>query len=215
VKKLPRPGRWMETTKQALAFPLLLTVIWLIWVFGQQTGVEGVILLCVSVLCAAAGVWAWGRWPNSGRALGAALLFLALSAGVAREGSHRSPQPQSGGSVAAVEWESFSPARLKQLRAEGKTVFVDFTAAWCVTCKVNERLVFGSREVQQRFRELGVVTLKADWTQRDPEITRTLARYGRSGVPLYLIFKPNRTEPQVLPEIVTPGIVLDSLSRKD
>jgi thiol:disulfide interchange protein DsbD len=112
-----------------------------------------------------------------------------------------------------LTWETFSPERVEQLRREGRTVFVDFTAAWCLSCQVNHKVVFGSEEVRQQFRDRNVATLKADWTRRDPVITQALAAFGRNGVPLYVLYRPGESTAQVLPEVLTPQIVLEALKK--
>jgi thiol:disulfide interchange protein DsbD len=118
--------------------------------------------------------------------------------------------PQNG---AGPRYEAFSEARLATLRAEGRPVFINMTAAWCITCKANERVIFSSSRVKDRFNELNFVMVKADWTNRNPEITRALGSFGRNGVPLYVIYSEDLSEPMILPELLTPGIVLDALEK--
>lgn len=123
---------------------------------------------------------------------------------------------EPGGSVSnsyGMEWENFSAELVDDYREQDRIVFIDFTAAWCITCKANERIIFSSSEVKQRFSDLDVVMVKADWTNRNPEITRALESYGRNGVPLYVLYNGSESEPVILPEILSPRIVLDALNR--
>jgi thiol:disulfide interchange protein DsbD len=215
VRRLPRPGRWMETLKQVLAFPLYATVVWLLWVLGQQTGIDGTARLLAGLLAIAAGLWALGHWSASHRpaarlasraaafALAAAGLALALPDGSAPQAGAR-PDTRQG-------WNAWSEAAVRAGLARGAAVFVDFTAAWCVTCQVNKRLVLQSDEVAGRFEALGVERLRADWTNRDPAITAALERLQRSGVPVYALYLPGRAAPILLPEVLTRRIVLDAL----
>jgi len=217
LRFLPRPGRWMETLKQFMGFPLLATVIWLVWVFSFQVGMDGVLRLMMGLLLFSIAAWIYGRTkPGDKRiwfprtATGVALV-LGLYLGVA--GTRQTPMErvttaQSDG----MAWEPYSPTRLKELHAKGTPVFLDFTAAWCVSCQVNEKVVFSSSEVRRRFQELGIVGMKADWTNGDEQITEMLASFGRSGVPFYLLYDKNpNAQPKPLPEVLSPGIVLDAL----
>jgi thiol:disulfide interchange protein DsbD len=214
---LPRPGPWMERLQQALAFPLYATVAWLVWVVSQQAGSLGVAAALGGLVLIAFAAWlhhvsrglgAWGRRVAAGAAV--ALVVTAAALGpVAGAGPAPSPARAS-----ADGWEPFSPKRLDELRAAGKPVFVNITAAWCLTCLVNERVALRSPAVTDVFARKGVVTLKADWTNRDPVITRVLGSFGRSGVPLYLLYAPGTTGgPVVLPQILSEGVVVDAIEK--
>jgi thiol:disulfide interchange protein DsbD len=219
IRALPRPGPWMETLKQVLAFPLLATVVWLLWVYGRQSGPEAQTVALAGLLAAAFGLWVLGRFAGPAAAAGprrlAAAVALAAIAGGFLLALPPRDAPAGGARAASIEepgWEPYSAARLAELRAAGTPVFVDFTAAWCLTCQVNKRVAFSSERVAGAFADLGVVALRADWTDRDPEITRALASFGRSGVPLNVVYgiDPSR-EPIVLPTVLTPSIVLDAI----
>jgi thiol:disulfide interchange protein DsbD len=208
---LPRPGAWMETLKQVLAFPMYLTAVWLLWVLGGLTDRHGMGLALTGLVLLAFGIWLIGHPARTalGRALGGiavagavALLFHPLLA-------TRPAQPQAAES--ADGWEPYSDARLAELRAQQRTVFVDFTADWCLTCKVNERVALRSSKVRAAFAAHDAVLLLADWTRADPAITATLARYGRSGVPLYLMSRRG-AEPAVLPQVLTPDLLIEALT---
>lgn len=205
---LPKPGRWMETLKQLMAFPLFATVIWLLWVLDLQAGPDAVALtLGALLLCAIAG-WIYERWQLRA---GVAAAFVTVAAAFAL-GLHVKQAPKPEGTAAAATssgWETYSAARLDALRAEGKGVFLDFTAAWCVTCKVNEKVALGP-ETLADMRRRGVVPMQADWTNDDPEITAALRSFGRDGVPLYVLFGPTG-EPKILPQILTGAIVTAAL----
>jgi len=220
MKFLPKPGAWMETFKQAMAFPLFATAIWLIWVFGQQAGVDGLTNLLIGLLFLSLGIWIIHRWNRHQistrsriitRSIATVLivggfLFSASSEAVTFDGSETASVDSYG-----IAWEPFSHKLVDQYRDEGRNIFIDFTAAWCITCKANERVIFSSNRVKDRFEELDFVMVKADWTNRNPEITRALASFGRNGVPLYVIYSEDFDEPKILPEILTPGIVMDAL----
>lgn len=215
--RLPRPGRWMETLKQVLAFPLYLTVVWLVWVLGEQLGVGAAARLLAGLVILAAAVWVWSRFSVHGRSravrrIGIATA-IALAVGAAMVGWPRGV-PQATARAAADEaWKAYSDAALSAERASGRAVFVDFTAAWCVTCQVNKRLVLESEQVRHAFLARGVVRMRADWTNRDPEITAALARLGRSGVPVYAVYGPDDGSPELLPELLTVDIVVKALDR--
>ena len=226
LRFLPKPGRWMETFKQALGFVLVATVIWLAWVLSSQAGSTGVIVLMGVLLLLAMAAWIYGRWGHVAaarpvRLVSRSVVVTVLLAGLALGAVGvnelgRAPDASSISDGTGVAWEPFSQKRLDQLLAENKNVFVDFTAAWCLSCQVNERVAFSSEEVQRRFAELGIVPLKADWTNRSEEITRALAAFGRNSVPLYVLYNPaGGGQPTLLPEILTPGIVLDALNQID
>ena len=212
ARRLPRPGAWMLTFKQVMAFPLYLTAAWLLWVLTRQAGADALGLVLVGCVAVAFALWLFGRSPRGGfaTALAVAALLAALAilaSPFVRGGSAAAPAVGS----AALDSEPWSSERVAALRAEGKTIFVDFTADWCITCKVNERGALASDAVRSAFAEQGVVTLVADWTRADPAITAALAAFGRNGVPLYLVY-PQGGEPRVLPQVLTPGIVVDALN---
>ena len=221
MKFLPKPGPWMETFKQALAFPLFATAIWLIWVFGQQTGVDGLTRLLIGLLLLSIGLWVLYRWKavhisTTARVVSRAFVAIFIVAGYFFSASSQAVTEQSADGISlshGVEWQAFSNDLLDQHLADGKNVFIDFTADWCITCKANERVVFSSNRVKDRFDELGFEMIKADWTNRNPEITRALESFGRNGVPLYVIYSENLDEPMILPELLTPGIVLNALDQ--
>ena len=211
---LPRPGAWMETFKQFMAFPLLATVVWLTWVLGSQQGNDGTARLLSGLVLIALAAWLYGRWqvhkPLRALVLGGAIAVFGLV--VAWPGAPVTRAP-GGGTHADDAWVPFSKQKIAELRGEGKAIFVDFTAAWCITCQVNKRIALNQAEVVKRFGELKIVRMKADWTVQDPAITEALAEFGRNGVPLY-VFYPQTGDPQVLPEVLTPSIVLSAINAK-
>jgi thiol:disulfide interchange protein len=217
-RRMPRPGRWMEVLKQGLAFPMFGAAIWLVWVLAQQAGPQGVLLALSGMGLLALGIWAHGisrgsarvgRWTGGVAALASVAAAAALLPMLQQEAN--ASQPGSAPSAAAHE-EAYTPERLAELRAQGQPVFVNLTASWCITCLVNERVALSTPEVKHAFQTGGITYLKGDWTRQDARITELLARHGRSGVPLYL-FYPAGTgdEAQVLPQILTPGIVTTAL----
>lgn len=215
LRFVPRPGPWMESFKQFLAFPLLATTGGLLWVLGQQRGPNAVAVMLQALVLFGMAAWAYGRWGFSikpgVRARGLAFTALLLAAGLAvsvQAARFGAPDP-SGHSG---PWQSFSPEKVAELRAAGKPVFVDFTAAWCFSCQVNEQVALKPKEVLDAFQARGITMLKADWTNRDEVITRELEKFGRSGVPLYVLY-PAGGEPEVLPQVLTPSIVLKALEK--
>lgn len=224
LRWLPKPGAWMIRFKQAMGFVLLATVVWLLSVLGAQLGPEGVVWSLVFLVAVGFAVWMIGQIPHAasrGVRVGWQVAALAIAAGTyvwAMESELRWREPVSDISTetssGGTPWERFSLADLQQRVERGETVFVDFTADWCWSCKVNERTVLASSGVQARIRDLNVTTVKADWTRRNPEITRLLAKFGRVGVPFYVVFPANRlTEPIALSEVITPASVIDALDR--
>jgi thiol:disulfide interchange protein len=216
---LPKPGAWMDLVKQLLAFPLYGTVAWLIWVLIQEVGPGEGFGALLGLVLVAFGVWIYGRSRLAdplGRRVGAGLaaagcaaaLFLAASVTAAGPvATQAAAAPQDG-----LAYEPFTTQRLAALEAEGKPVFVNLTASWCVTCLINERVALDSEAVRKAFAERGIVPLKGDWTSQNPEITRFLQQFGRSGVPLYLLYT-GRGEPVMLPQILTASNVLDALGK--
>ena len=217
LKKLPRPGAWMETFKQVLAFPLYATVAWLVWVLGAQSGNDAVLALLGGLVLLAMGAWMYGRWHHSTSLWRPAVAILFAVAGLALAW----PAPQVAGAAGQppvakageLPWQEWSPERVAELTSQGKAVFVDFTAAWCVTCQVNKRVALNNDDVVKAFAARDVIPLRADWTRNDPRITETLAALGRNAIPVYALYLPGRKAPLLLPEVLTPSIVLAELSR--
>jgi len=218
ARLLPRPGAWMARVRTLLAFPMLATVLWLVWVLGVQTGIDGAVALLVLLLGVAYAVWAWtqGGWGwrlSAAVVLGAAGVWAAPSLhqpdGAAGVANAAAPKAQAAG------WQAWSPEAQAQTLAEGKPVFVDFTAAWCISCQYNKRNALADAAVQADFAKRGVVLMRADWTLRDATITAELRRLGRSGVPVYALYKPGAAapaQPVLLPEILSADGVRESLA---
>jgi thiol:disulfide interchange protein/DsbC/DsbD-like thiol-disulfide interchange protein len=208
---LPKPGRWMETFKQVMAFPLYATVIWLAWVLGAQAGNDAVLRLLLGLLVLGMAAWIYGRWSLRGKALPLALAGLMAVAGLALAWPGKLA-PSARATAAEDAWQSWSQDKVAQLRAQGKPVFVDFTAAWCITCQVNKRVALNRDEVMAAFKSHGVALLRADWTAQDPAITQALAALGRNAVPVYALYPADSAAPpQLLPEVLTPSVVVQAL----
>ena len=215
ARAMPRPGAWMATFKTAMAFPMLATVVWLAWVLGQQTGNDGVTALLAVLVTLAFALWAWGRidsgrvaraaWSTTGVVLLGAVLTWALP-------SWREASAATASASADERWQPWSAERVAALNAEGRMVFVDFTAAWCVTCQVNKRTTLGDDKLLADLDAKRVVLMKADWTLRDAAISDELSRLGRHGVPVYAIYKPGQALPTLLPELLSPQLVRDALA---
>ncbi len=212
LRMLPKPGAWMETFKQVLAFPLYATVSWLAWVLGAQAGNDAVLALLVGLVLIAMGAWLQGRSVNTTgiwrHALAAIFVAVGIVIAVPTTSGDREVPMASG-----ETWQEWSPEKVKQLVASGRPVFVDFTAAWCVTCQVNKRTSLYNFQVAKAFADRDIVTLKADWTKQDPRITAELASLGRNAVPVYALYIPGESKPHLLPEVLTPTLVLDEISR--
>jgi thiol:disulfide interchange protein/DsbC/DsbD-like thiol-disulfide interchange protein len=211
LRALPRPGRWMETFKQATAFPLYATSAYLVWVLAGQIGENGHLMSLLGLTVIAMAAWLYGRYAGSGEParrwrFGCAGALVLLSIGLAT-GWPRTPAPDE------LVWGPWSEARVAQLRADGRAIYVDFTARWCATCQANKKIVFGSEAVRQRVRARQVALLKADWTNRDPIISAELARWNQRAIPLNLVYLPGVGQPSVLPAVLTPQIVLKALER--
>jgi thiol:disulfide interchange protein DsbD len=214
IRLLPKPGAWMEYLKQTVSIPIFLAVIWMVWVFAQVAGSNGVAALLGGMLLTAVAGWVLGRWPAKGFSTGAAVILLAAAIALPCLAAKSLPARATTSKLIAQEsgWQPFSPQRLAALRAQGKPVFVDFSAAWCLSCQVNERVVLDPPDVEQAFRERGVVMMRADWTNHDDAITAALAQLGRSGVPTYALYSGGpQSAPTLLPEVLTTGIVIDAL----
>lgn len=208
---LPRPGAWMEILKQAVSIPIFGTVIWLVWVFNQTAAASSLIFLLSAFLLLAIAGWILGRWPAKSPAVLAAVLVLALAVAIPIW-ALRTVSPSTVAHAQDARWQSFTPELVAQYRAQGKPVFVDFTASWCLSCQVNERVVLDRSDVQQRLKSSGIELVRADWTRHDETIATALSALGRSGVPTYALYPadPN-APPRLLPEVLTPGIVFRAL----
>lgn len=211
AKYLPAPGAWMDTLKQVLAFPLYLTAAWLLWVLSHQTSSTGAIAVLVGAILISFGIWVIQQNANSsfGKVIikgtaTASLIGAAYIGWIAddfRENDHGI-------------WQTYSPTKLEELRAEATPVFVDLTADWCITCKFNERVALNTEAVAKFATKNDIAMLQGDWTNADPVISDLLEKFGRSGVPLYLMYPADpEKEPQILPQILTEGIVLESMQK--
>jgi thiol:disulfide interchange protein DsbD len=216
ARALPRPGVWMAHFKTVMAFPMFATVVWLVWVLGQQAGIDGAAALLGLLVALSFAAWALGSPALSPKARSgfgvAALLLLAAAlfwcAPALKQEAVASPQAAAAGEG----WQPWSAERVAQAQAEGRPVFVDFTAAWCVTCQFNKRTTLASAAVVDDFKARKVLLLRADWTRRDPAITAELARFGRNGVPVYLVYAPGAAGPRVLSEILSVDEVRAALA---
>jgi thiol:disulfide interchange protein len=219
LSKLPRPGAWMDRLKSLLAFPMYGAALWLAWVFSNQTGAEGLGLLFVAGLAAAAGLWLVGAGQGQ-RMLGrrgvvhtTAGVVLLVLAGGALTLAARAPveAPSANAEAAGPTASPWSAQAVESALAQGRPVLVNFTADWCVTCKINERTSLTAPGVKRAMEQSNAVYLVGDWTRRDDAITAELQRHGRSGVPLYLLYRPGQAEPEVLPQLLTEGVVIEAL----
>ncbi len=215
ARALPKPGAWMLVFRQALAFPMFATVIWLLWVLGQQTGIDAASGLLAVLLCIACLVWAWGLQGKARGVLSAlALMALLGLGGQVLLPAMREVPADSASTLAPADpsarWQAWSEARLQAELAAGHPVFVDFTAAWCVTCQYNKKTTLANAEVLAALDAKQVVTLRADWTRRDAAITQALTTLGRSGVPVYALYAPGKT-PVLLSELPSVSEIQQAL----
>jgi thiol:disulfide interchange protein DsbD len=214
---LPKPGRWMEFVKQLLAFPLYGTVAWLLWVLIEEVGPDNALGGLFGLVLVGFAVWVYGQtrfaaplgwWLGTGLAAAGGAAAILLAASLTGAAPAKSAALRHG-----LQYEPFTPQRLAALETAGKPVFVNLTASWCVTCLVNERVALDSSAVREAFAERGIVPLKGDWTSQNPEITQFLQQFGRSGVPLYLLYSGRGGEPVMLPQILTAASVLDAIGK--
>jgi thiol:disulfide interchange protein DsbD len=217
LARLPRPGAWMERFKQLMAFPMFATCVWLLWVLSQQIDENGVAVMLGALVLFGLAAWSFGlaqRGAAGFRWVAACSAAVAIYSLVAATGQDSVEAAQSARQKAAASsaWQPWSSAAVERELNAGRPVFVDFTAAWCVTCQANKRLVLGSGAVTRAFADKRVVLMRADWTNRDPLITQELARFKRNGVPLYVLYDA-RGGATILPELLTDGIVLERLER--
>lgn len=211
---LPKPGNWMETFKTVLAFPLFATTLWLLWVLGLQSGVNVLVSQLSLLLLLSFFLWIYGKYsgPRTSklkRRLILAITLLVLALSFLRSANISSAINQND----SISWEKYSQNRLTELLNQNRIVYVDFTAAWCITCQVNKIVALSTSSVSNKLKELNVATLEADWTNKDPEITRALMGFGREGVPLNVIYSKSLAKVEILPQVLTSGIVLEALDR--
>ncbi|MGO9636641.1 MAG: protein-disulfide reductase DsbD family protein [Terracidiphilus sp.] len=221
TRLLPKPGAWMVVLRQATSVPIFATVIWLAWVLAAAYGAGVLAALLTSFLLLAIAGWFLGRWPAKRWATAVASLILLGVIALAIFGQ-RLVSDSAGKAIqscstnqdsASSAWQPWSAEAVSRFQYQGRPVFVDFTASWCLTCQVNERVALNRPEVQQAFQSANVVLLRADWTRHDEAITQALTALGRSGVPAYALYAPGETSPRLLPEVLTPGIVTDALAK--
>ncbi|WP_111657707.1 protein-disulfide reductase DsbD family protein [Isoalcanivorax indicus] len=209
ARRLPKPGPWMGIFRQAMAFPLFLTGVWLLWVLGRQVGIDGLTFALAGLVVLALGLWLWGLGQHGRQRLRLAAALVMLAA--------LWPLWQASGQQATIavtaDDDRWTPQRLAALRAAGEPVLVNMTADWCITCLANERVALDTDMVRAALTDGGVSYLKGDWTRQDPDITEYLAGYGRNGVPLYVLYPRGGGAPQVLPQVLTPTLVRDAVSR--
>lgn len=214
---LPRPGAWMDTFRRFMAFPMFATVVWLVWVLGQQSGIDGAASLLI--LLVGLGLLAWSlalqgrarRWLGSVATVAMALLLWAFGPHVTRM-ADVATAPADATATAAQGWQPWAPGAAEALVASGRPVFVDFTAAWCVTCQYNKKTTLANAEVLADLQTKNVALLRADWTRRDPAITAALAQLGRNGVPVYVFYRPGKP-PVVLTEVLSVDEVRSTIAQ--
>lgn len=228
LRYMPKPGPWMVTFKELMGFLMMASVIWLVWVFSAQTSTFAVSILLVGFFLFAFSCWIYGRWatPMCKRftrilgtlsalvffALGSYALIVSTSSWAEAMGGMATNSKVTNEHIADV-WEEFSPERVAELRQQGIPVFIDFTAKWCLICQANH-LVLSGDEVSEKFSELGVVRMKADWTKNDDIIAAELRKFGRNSVPLYILYDSDpESDPAILPQVLTPDAILESLQQ--
>jgi thiol:disulfide interchange protein len=214
---LPKPGPWMDFVKQLLSFPLYVTVAWLLWVLVQEVGPGDAFAAFLGLVLVAFAVWIYGRTRFAApgrRMLGMGLAAGGSAAAIFLAVSLTGAVPAKSAAIRdGLNYEPFTTQRLEALEAAGRPVFVNLTASWCITCLINERVALDAEAVRQAFVEHGIVPLKGDWTSQNPEITKFLQQFGRSGVPLYLFYTGKGGEPLMLPQILTAANVLDAIGK--
>ncbi len=220
---LPKPGAWMETLQQLLAFPIYGAAAWLLWVLTLQTGTTGLALGLSGIILIAFAIWSYQKtrqFHRFWRRLGLILTLVSLTISLAwvplistQTVTPATSTVAAANSTSGIDWEPYSAARLAELKSKETPTFLSFSAAWCISCLVNEQIVFSQPEVIQSFAEKEVAVLKGDWTHYDPTITTALNQFGRSGVPLYVFYTDLASDPVILPQILTPNTVLDLLDQ--
>jgi thiol:disulfide interchange protein DsbD len=218
LRFVPKPGAWMEAFKQFMGFLLLATVIFLVYVFGALVGQDQVPGLLAALLLAGVAAWIYGRWAGPNQKSGVRIVAWVLTVLVLVYAINwgatlaRATPPKRSAMTQSGDWQPWTPEAVDEALAQGHPVFVDFTAAWCLSCKVNEKVALDTTDVQQAFARKNVALFVADWTHSDPAISAVLATFHRDGVPLYLLYSPKAKDaPQILPAVLTPGIVVKAL----
>ena len=223
MKFMPKPGAWMNTFKEFMAFPMYATVLWLLWVLGNQVGVNGMAIVVGACILLAFGLWLLQKrtvvgpfWRNANAVMATIAIVIAFySLQSPMLESRPMTQSYAGGGddeYMVANYEAFGTARFEELQAEGKPVFINMTAAWCITCLANEQTTLSSDRVIQAMTDQGITYLKGDWTNQDPEISRVLDAFNRPSVPLYVFYPGAGKEPVILPQILTPSIVVDTFT---
>jgi len=215
TRMLPKPGAWMEVLRQAVAVPIFATVIWLAWVLARAYGADLLMALLASFLLLAIAGWFLGRWPAkrwSAAVAGVVLLGVVAVSVLAPQKLEDAPKSVAA-TVSENGWQPWSAEAVSRAQSAGRPVLVDFTAKWCLSCQVNERLALEQPSVLKAFQDSNVALFKADWTRHDEAITQALTGMGRSGVPAYALYSPGQSEPELLPEVLTPGIVIDAVGK--
>jgi len=211
AKVLPRPGAWMDTLRRFMAFPMWATVVWLLWVLGHLSGVDGAASLLALLLCVALLVWSLNQTGRSRTVFAVLTLLLGLWLASAI-GPNVFKEERATASTQANGWQAWAPGQVDAELAAGKPVFVDFTAAWCITCQYNKKTTLANADVQADFAAKKVSLLRADWTHRDPAITQALAQLGRSGVPVYVLYQSGQA-PVVMSEVLGVGELRAALAK--
>jgi thiol:disulfide interchange protein DsbD len=224
LKFLPKPGNWMNNLKQFMGFLLFATIIWLAWVLGIQSGSDSIIGLLIALLFAGVAAWIYGKWANViqkrsvrfiASTIAIVLLICGTAAGLNLIGDLPASNSASNNFNNGLKWQNYTPQLVENLLNEGKPVFIDFTAAWCLSCQVNEKVALNNDSVISVFDNKNITAIKADWTNRDESITKALAKFGRNSVPLYVYYeKGNASQPVILPEILTPEIVINHINKQ-
>jgi thiol:disulfide interchange protein DsbD len=214
AKVIPKPGKWMATFRQVLAFPMFATMLWLLWVVAGQAGSDGALIVIAGAILLGFGIWLATKIGKGvlGKIVAGVVILLAFVAPSIATAAIRAPAGGNASLAAEAGAEPWSEARVAELRSEGRVIFVDFTARWCVTCQVNKRIAIDSDKARMAFADHNVALLVADWTNQDSVIAKALAEHGRAGVPLYLVYPASGGEPVVLPQILTPGLVAKAVT---
>jgi thiol:disulfide interchange protein/DsbC/DsbD-like thiol-disulfide interchange protein len=212
LKVLPKPGSWMAVLRYVLAWPVFATVLWLLWVYGQQTSVNSVFAVMLSFLFGTALMWSMRLRQGKLKWVVNIIFGLCLLASFLLWNHSATPAATVQSATSTQSWQEWSAQKQTDAKTAGRPVFVDFTAAWCITCQVNKSTTLNSSEVEAAFKAKNVLLLRADWTSPNAAIAAELAQLGRSGLPVYAFYLPGAVAPKLLPEVLTKAIILDALS---